>query len=804
MDVQFPKDIEIELVSPVKDVMESTQKEMNEGVYELLNNLISQHESTLIFTNTRAGTERVVYNLKSKFPEIYTEDETEQETKNLIGAHHGSLSVSHRLKMENLLKQGKLKAIVSSTSLELGIDIGYVDLVIMLGSAKSVSRTLQRLGRSGHSIDKISKGKIIVMDRDSMVECAVLLKLTIEKNIDNLTVPKNSLDVLAQQIYGMSIEKVQTLAEIYNTVKRSYCYNSLSKKEFDDVISYLKGDYTQLESLHVYPKIWVDEETGNVGKRGKLARMIYMTNIGTIPDESYVTVKVGNEVIGKIDEGFLEKLKRGDVFVLGGETYKYMFSRGMVATVVFSSGTSPNIPSWIAESLPMSYELALSIQKFRRLMEEKISFEHTKESVILFIKEYLYVNYNIANQIYSYFYNQYCYGKIAHDRKIVLEHFKDDIKKHTVFHSVYGRKVNEIFASSLAHIIKERKDIDVSVTVNDNCFMLSYYSKIQIVRFFKLLNKENVTGIMDKYIENKDVLRRRFRQVAARSMMIIKNYKGRRNSVGRQQVYSMLLYKAVRQLPKKFPMMKEAKTEVLENFMDIQQAKKLLDEIEQGTIKIEENFLDFPSPFSFNIAVQGYADIFHPEDRVRFLQNMQRNVNEKIKKPNLKLEFSYDEIWKLNQEAKEREKIHEKQNLKKFIYTIQIPKNIIPLIEAIIEGEELEQTEIDILKEYRKNLKTHKTLYNTIKLYINQHDEKEILLKQLAFAANEVKLDTEIVKECQQIIMGKRKYISRKVKIWINEFVNGTVPYVWKKEIVRFLMKIDAEINNEEITSTEV
>ncbi|MCM2325947.1 MAG: DEAD/DEAH box helicase, partial [Candidatus Woesearchaeota archaeon] len=174
VDAQFIKKMDFKVLSPVHDVMKTTHDNIHQSTYELMNDLISTHKTTLIFTNTRSATERVVHFLKDKFPKSYTEKLGDEDSRSLIGAHHGSLSTEHRLNIEKQLKEGKLKAIVSSTSLELGIDIGYIDLVILLGSPKSVARALQRIGRSGHKLHETAKGRIIIQDRDDLVECAVL------------------------------------------------------------------------------------------------------------------------------------------------------------------------------------------------------------------------------------------------------------------------------------------------------------------------------------------------------------------------------------------------------------------------------------------------------------------------------------------------------------------------------------------------------------------------------------------------------------------------------------------------------
>jgi ATP-dependent Lhr-like helicase len=221
--------------------------------------------------------------------------------------------------------------------------------VVLLGSPKSVARALQRIGRSGHKLNEQAKGRIIVLDRDDMVECSVLLKAAIEKKIDKLHIPVGATDVLAQQLFGMAIERVRGYEETFFAVRRSHCFHSLSCQDFEETVKYLAGEYASLEERSVYAKIWWDREKNDIGKRGKLARLLYLTNVGTIPDETKVAVKIGEEVIGTIDEAFLERLKPGDVFVLGGETYEFKFSRGLTAQVKSSAGRPPTVPSWASE-----------------------------------------------------------------------------------------------------------------------------------------------------------------------------------------------------------------------------------------------------------------------------------------------------------------------------------------------------------------------------------------------------------------------------------------------------------------------
>jgi ATP-dependent helicase Lhr and Lhr-like helicase len=620
-DVQFNKKMDLKVLSPVPDLINTTHEEMNNNLYDMLHDLIQEHKTTLIFTNTRAATERVVHTMKEKYPKDYIEN---------IGAHHGSLSKDHRHMIEDKLRKGELKTVVSSTSLELGIDIGYIDLVICLGSPKSISRTLQRFGRSGHKLHETVKGRIIVLERDDLVECSVMLKGIIERKIDRIHIPENALDVLAQQIYGIAISDITPIKELFKMLKKAYPFRNLSYINFKEIIDYLSGEHISLEDRHVYAKIWYDEETGMVGKRGKMARIIYMTNIGTIPDESAVKVKVGEQVVGTIDEAFLEKLKKGDVFVLGGDRYMFKYARGMAASVQSAAGMAPTVPSWYSETLPLSFDLASEIQKFRRLMKEHFENKTKKEEILDFIDKYLYVDERGKIALYEYFNHQYKFTKhIPNENQLLIEHFNGQI----VFHSLYGRRVNDVLSRAMAYVISKLQHRDVEISINDNGFYLTGKEgkKIQVLRAFKLLKSKELGIVARNAIENSEILKRRFRHCATRALMILRSYKGKTKRVGRQQVSSMILLAAVRRISNEFAILKEARREVLEDLMDIDNAIKILKDIEDGKIKIKEINTKIPSPFAFNILMQGRMDMLRMEDRVEFLRKMHALILEEIK-----------------------------------------------------------------------------------------------------------------------------------------------------------------------------
>ncbi|MFA5992968.1 MAG: ATP-dependent helicase [Candidatus Pacearchaeota archaeon] len=608
--VPLQKTLDIQVLSPSKNIIEDTN--ITEDMYHMIHNLVKEHKTTLIFTNTRAGTERVVNRLKEKFPTEYSEN---------IAAHHSSLSKVHRFNIEERLRNGEIKVVVCSTSLELGIDIGYIDLVIMLGSPKASSRALQRIGRAGHKLHEVAKGRFVVMDRDDLVECAVIQKEMIEKKIDKIRFPKNCLDVLSQQIYGMAITKIWDITELFNLIKKSYCYSELSKNDFYDVISYLAGEY-DLEKNYVYAKIWYDSSTNQIGKKGKMARVIYFSNIGTIPEESYITVKLSpaGEKIGVIDEGFMERMKKGDVFVLGGHKYVFLYTRGMNIYVKPAINRNPTIPSWFSEMLPLSFDSANEINKLRSLLNKELKSNKKPKEIKETIKEYLHIDDSVSESIYSYFHEQFKFSEIPNKELILIEKYKGE-KNYLLVHSMYGRRVNDALSRSIGFLMGNAGGRDIEVGINDNGFYFAG-EKLPFEKALEFLTVDNLKEVLTESIERTDILARRFRHCATRSLMILRNYKGENRSVGRQQMKSYFLMNAVKKVSKTFPILQEARREVLEDVMDIENTTFVLKQIKDGLINIKIRETQLPSPFALNLMLQGHTDLIKIEDKQEFLKRM--------------------------------------------------------------------------------------------------------------------------------------------------------------------------------------
>lgn len=637
IDVSWEKKYDLKVISPVEDLIYTPDDLIEKNMYSILDEMIKKSPTVLIFTNTRSGTERVVFNLKKKYG--YSDDE--------IAAHHGSLSRIVRLDVEDRLKKGLLKAVVSSTSLELGIDIGYIRTVIQLGSPKSITRAIQRIGRSGHRFQDISIGRIIVLNRDDLIECAVMLHYAKQRLLDRFHMPKNCLDVLAQHIVGMAISKKWSVDDALRLVRRAYPYKDLSKETFTKLLKYLAGHYVELQSRKVYGKIWFDEAEMMFGRRGKYVRTIYFLNIGTIPDEVSIDVFLLPEKkwIGNIEEEFLMRLKKGDVFVLGGKTYKFSHSKGMRCYVEKTENEAPTIPPWFSEQLPLNFDLALRIGEFRRKI-----FERLKESKeIQDLIEMLPIDENSIKAMRSYFLEQYLYcGVIPNDELLLIEKTQDlEGRNHLIFHALFGRRVNDALARIFAIIISNKYATDVGTMVHDNGFSLILPKEAHrainyksIKEIFDEIFSSNLEEILKGHLKFTELMKRKFRHNSTRSFLVLRNYKGYKISVNKQQLNSQILLEACEKIDPNFPVIEETLREILEDVMDLPKAKEVLERIKSGRMKYELISTRIPSPFSHTLITFGEADVVLMKDRRKRL----RELHEAIMK---KLNMSKEEIENL-------------------------------------------------------------------------------------------------------------------------------------------------------------
>ncbi|NCO40117.1 MAG: DEAD/DEAH box helicase, partial [Armatimonadetes bacterium] len=317
VDVGGRKNLDVKAVSPVDNLAESMMDAIWSSCYDRVLQEVHANKTTLIFTNSRYKTERTALRL-NELEQYRAEGEPAR-----IGAHHGSMSKEHRLEMEDKLKSGELDALVATSSLELGIDVGFIDSVIQLDSTKSVSTGLQRIGRAGHLLDATSKGRLIALDRDDLIECAVTVRAIMQGDLDRTRIPQNCLDVIAQHVVGAVAAQTWDPDELLTLFRRSHCYRDFPTEDYYRVLEMLAANYSFHLDQPPFEKLnW--DKINRVLSPARSTRSIAFRACGTIPDEaSYdVTLEAKDKRVGRLDEMFVNELRPGDIFVLGSTAWK--------------------------------------------------------------------------------------------------------------------------------------------------------------------------------------------------------------------------------------------------------------------------------------------------------------------------------------------------------------------------------------------------------------------------------------------------------------------------------------------------
>ncbi|WP_075936131.1 ATP-dependent helicase [Halosegnis longus] len=640
VDARFVREFDMELACPTDDLIDTPPEVVSERFYDDLAGLIDDHENTLVFTNTRSGAERVLSNLR----EHHGFDESDS------GCHHGSLSKERRQEIEGRLKEGGIDVVTTSTSLELGIDMPHIDLVVQVGSPKSVASLLQRVGRAGHQLGETVKGRVYALDRDELVECAVMLKKAEEGFVDRVFLPEGAHDVATQHVYGMAINQVRPETEVREILRSAYPYRDYGDAEFESLFAYMTGDYDGLEEKNVYPKVWRDTndppsgdhhyeeyDVGQdlIGKRGRMARVIYMTNLGTIPDSFDIDVYVrgSDEWVGQLDEEYLDTLEKGDVFVLGGSNYQYSYRRGTKAYVDPTSKAA-TVPSWYSERLPLSYDLGREILDFQREMVATLQ-QGGPPAVREWLRD-LPMDENTVRALARMYDEQLRYAGPAsvstHDRlavEVALD--RDEYRRHYHVHSAYGRRFNDGLSRLLAYHVAQQTNANVQLAVADNGFTLTLplNRKVDLRRIIEGIDPSEIREDLRASLDGSDLLKRYFRINATRSLMILKRYKGHEKTAAQQQVSSEMLLSFAQEL-ENFAVMEETYREILEDKLNVAALEDVLASVSDGELEVATQTVDSPSPRAFGLATLMASDVVLAEDESAVLQEFHARVLEEI------------------------------------------------------------------------------------------------------------------------------------------------------------------------------
>jgi ATP-dependent Lhr-like helicase len=640
VDARFVRDFDLRLECPTHDLVQTPRDVVQERFYDRLDELVRDHTNTLVFTNSRSGAERVLHALRDRFDY----DETDS------ACHHGSLSKSRRTDVEARLKEGSLDVVTTSTSLELGVDMPHVDMVVQVGSPKSVASLLQRVGRAGHRVGRTVEGRVFALDADELVECAVMLRKAASGFVDRVFVPENALDVAAQHVYGMAIEGPRPESEIRAIVRRAYPYRNVSDDDFASLFRYLTADYDGLEEHNVYPKVWRDEndppdgdhhypdfDVGEplVGKRGRLARAIYMTNVGTIPDSFScdVFVRGTDEWVGELDETYLDTLDPGDVFVLGGDRFAFRYRRG---SNVYADRTDarPTVPSWFSERLPLSFDLGREILAFQRDLLARLDAGGSPA-----VRDWLRgfpLDENAVRAITRTYDLQAEFAgpeSVSTPARIAVEveRDRDAYRRRYYVHSVYGRRFNDGLSRLLAHHCARQSDADVQVAVADEGFVVSMplNRKVDLAGVLRNLDPSDVRADLRAALDGTDLLKRYFRIDATRALLVLKRYKGTEKSAAKQQVQSEMLLSLAQGLDD-FAVLDETYREILEDRLHVDRVEEVLTAVQDGELAVVSRPVETPSPRAFGLATLAASDAVLGDDKRELLQSLRDRVERAV------------------------------------------------------------------------------------------------------------------------------------------------------------------------------
>ena len=353
----------VEVFSPVRREPYPPAGQSAGRVLQELAALVRSRRSVLIFTNTRTGAEQFGLRLKAALPTLADK----------VEVHHSSLDRNVRLEVEDRLKNGELRAVVCSTSLEMGVDIGAIDLVVMISAPKGISRTLQRIGRSGHSVSAVSHGILVATNVNDLVECAVTARLARERRLDAVRMPDCAADVLAQHLLGLAIEAPGLpVEEAWECVRGAWPYRGLGREEFDRVVEYLEGGGRSLEKAYAdtFGKLRIVE--GRMFVATPRVARDYLVNVGTIASQGLVDVLLRRRRLGTVEENFIKGLKKGDVFVLGGRVVRLVEAGWQVAKVEAADGEQPNVPLWSGGRMALTSGLGVEIGALRTELDRRL------------------------------------------------------------------------------------------------------------------------------------------------------------------------------------------------------------------------------------------------------------------------------------------------------------------------------------------------------------------------------------------------------------------------------------------------
>jgi ATP-dependent Lhr-like helicase len=598
------RDLALELPeSPLEAVMSA---EVWEQVYQRLAQLIEAHRTTLIFVNTRRLVERVTRQL------------SERISADQVTAHHGSLAKEQRLDAEQRLKHGKLKALVATASLELGIDIGEVDLVCQLGSPRSIATFLQRVGRSGHAVDGTPKGRLFPLSRDELVECAALLDSVRRGELDQLVFPEQPLDVLAQQIVAEVAAREWNEDELYALVRRASPYRMLPREAFAAVVGMLAEGFSTRRGRRGALIHYDGVNHLLRGRRG--ARLTALTSGGTIPDSAdyQVLLEPENHFIGTVNEDFAVESLAGDIFQLGNKSYRIIRVERGVVRVEDAHGMAPTIPFWLGEAPGRSDELSEAVSRLRAEVAARLSGGESPEAMLRWLTDEIGIATPAAEQLLEYLASAHAaLTCLPTQDTIVFERFFDEVGgMQLVIHSPYGSRLNRAWGLALRKRFCRKFNFELQAAATEDNIVLSLTTahSFELAEVARYLNSATVRHVLIQAMLDAPMFTTRWRWVIAVALALPRFRGGKKVApqlarMGAEDLIGAIFPDQIacaenlpgeREVPD-HPLVRQTIDDCLQEAMDLAGLERLLQRIESGDIRIVPCDLTEPSPLALEV-----------------------------------------------------------------------------------------------------------------------------------------------------------------------------------------------------------
>jgi ATP-dependent helicase Lhr and Lhr-like helicase len=623
VDAGTRKKLDLQVVIPVEDLRELGSSSglyhptLNEGevsdgsaehavasiwpsMYPQLLSLVEAHRSTILFVNNRRLAERLALRLN------------ELAEREIARAHHGSLAREQRVVIEEDLKAGRIPCLVATSSLELGIDMGAVDLVIQVESPKSVARGLQRIGRAGHELGAVSKGRIFPKFRADLLESAVVARAMRNGEIEETKIPRNALDVLAQQIVAIAVDEEIGVAELHALVRRAYPFAELSRTQLENVLDMLAGRYPSDEFSELRPRIVWDRTGGTIRARDG-ARRLAVTNAGTIPDRGLFGVFLvdGGGRVGELDEEMVYEARAGQTFLLGASTWRIEEITRDRVLVSPAPGLPGAVPFWKGEGVGRPYELGEKVGAASRELSalgDEAALERLGTEFLL--------DERAARNLLAFLRDQAdATGAVPSDRTVVIERFRDEIGDWRVcILTPFGGRVHAPWAMAISSRLREGLGIDAQSIWSDDGIAIHFPDADGPPPLADLMvDPAEVEDLVVAELGETALFGARFRENAARSLLIPRRRPGQRTPLWQQRLKAQSLLQVARRYGS-FPIVLETYRECLQDVFDLPALRTLLSGIQTRRLDLVEVETGSASPMSSSLLFDYVATYMYEDD----------------------------------------------------------------------------------------------------------------------------------------------------------------------------------------------